>query len=444
MPVVETGVPVITFIGTLGSDNNTNQFYPPSMMSYGHTFEFPDPFNNTLEPAFEGAAYMVEVHFADGSSDVGLIASPDLRGSTELRLYSFNVALIRKPASVHLYRFDTSSYPNLSSSSMKTLLDSRKVPSNPLENISQRTKVGRGWLGHSGDAKVSDFCFNTEDCADKRHEITWRGDDGFDLSFSPSVATDDYNPTASSLTFDAKDENGGTHQITVAASRYVGNTSWVPLIGASPSSEYLPPDASYGVAFWLPYELNTNLPPGKYTALALVSKGYKASSDFVNLRINLDLSIPEITETIDLSVGSFTSAPVKVESSSVYFLAKHPAIGPTKQVWWGGTRETLSVPMVSANCNNAEVIASIKAQNRCGNSLFQMNAGRGANDCLEHNLVLTLDGDDKNPWKNDYPGCKFETRAVAPVTIMAYPWHGPTSGNLLRTMHLAMIVELGP
>jgi hypothetical protein len=354
------------------------------------------------------------------------------------------VALSRKPLSVDLYQYETDSYPNLSPSSTKTLLNSRAVPSNPLSNITQRTKVGRGWLGHSGDVKIYQFCFGIGDCAKKREEIEWRGNDGFDLSFVASAKIEEYDSsTASSLVFDAKHEDGSTHRIAVAASKYVGNSKWVPLIGGTLAPQNLAPDDSYGVAFWLPYDLNANLPPGRYTALSLVAKGYKASSQFVDLRINLNLLLPEITETVDLNQGTFTSAPVSVESSSVYFLADDPAVGPTKSKWWGSSRETLFVTMVAANCNNVEVVVSIKAQNKCGNSYYQMNAGRGANDCVEHRLALTLDSVEKNPWMNEYDGCKFETRPVSPVTIMVYPWHGPTAGNLLRTMNLAMVVDLG-
>lgn len=248
---------------------------------------------------------------------------------------------------------------------------------------------------------------------------------------------------ASSQVFDTEHEDGLTHRIAVDASKYVGNSKWVPLIGGTLAPQNLAFDDSYGVALWLPYDLNTNLPQGRYTSLSLVAKGYKTSSQFVDLRINLNLLMPEITETVDLSQATFISAPVSVNLSAVYFLADDPAIGPTTKKWWGSSRETLFVPMVAANCNNVEVVVSIKAQNKCGNSYYQMNAGRGANDCAEHSLSLQLDGDEKNPWMKEYDGCKFETRPVTPVTILAYPWHGPTAGNLLRTMRLAMVVDLG-
>jgi hypothetical protein len=87
-------------IGTIGSVNETCQTYPRSRMSYGHTFRFPDPFSKDLGSVYQGAAYMVEVKFADGSAERGLIASPDLRQSTDLRFYSFNVAISRRPTSV--------------------------------------------------------------------------------------------------------------------------------------------------------------------------------------------------------------------------------------------------------------------------------------------------------------------------------------------------------
>ena len=446
MASVETGIPVVTLMGTLGSDDDTCQTYPPSMMSYGHTFQFPDPFSDDLVSEFDGAGYMVVVNFADGSSESGLIASPDLRGSTELRLYSFNVALSRRPTSVDLYRFDAESYPKLSLSSAKTLLDSRTiaVSIDHIENISQVTKVGRGWLGHSGDVRISKYCFSANDCAGKKTEISWRGTEGAALSFSASATSALVDATASSLTFDAIGfEDGSTHQITVAASRYVEDSGWVPLIGGVPPVSGLPPDASHGVAFWLPYNLNSNLPPGMYSVLAPVAIGSISGAQFVNLRIELDLFVPVITDTVKLGAVSFTSAPFATDMSSVYFLAQDPAVGPSRRTWWGVSRDTLTVPLVAANCNNIEVIASIKAQNKCGSSFFQMSAGRSANDCTEHYLHLELDDAVVNPWLNDAQGCKFETRSVTPLTISAYRWHQPNAGALLGSMHLAIVVDLG-
>ena len=417
-------------------------------MSYGHTFQFPDPFGKSLASNFVGAAYAVEITFADGSSEWGLIASPDLRGAKELRLYSFNVAISRKPSTVSLYRFNTDKYPNLSRTSEKTLLDIRTIalPVDPTAKLPQVTKTGRGWLGHSGDIRISKFCFSDVDCSKKKSEISWRGAEGYNISFSAAVPSS-VHATGSSLILAAISvQNGTSHQITVRAARYIGESAWLPLLSAPPSGLRLPPDASHGVAFWLPYDANANLPPGRYTALAPVASGNSAGSPFVKIRIDLRLSMPVITDTANLLTAPFTSKTFTTNASSIYFVAEDSTIGPTEGVWWGESRETLRVPLFASNCGNVEVIAKVMAQNKCGTDYYQMNAGRYKSGCPGQSLYLALDNAAANPWINisTYQGCRFETHATAPVTINALRWHEPNAGKLLGSMNIKIVVDLPP
>lgn len=415
-------------------------------MSYGHTFRFPDPFSKNLSSIYNGAAYMVEVKFGDGSSEFGLIASPYLRQPTDLRFYSFNVAISRRPTSVNLYRFNTAVYPSISPSSAKTLLNTRIVSlaADPSANLPQVTKAGRGWLGHSGDIHISKFCFSDEDCRQKKSEISWRGSEGINLSFSPSVPNSTQS-TASFFTFVAtRVEDGTLHQITIAAARYVGNSGWFPLLGSIPAISDRTPDLSHGAAFWLPYERNANLPHGKYVALAPVAVGKLSGSPFVKIRVELNLSLPLITDIAVLEAEPYTSEPFETVASSIYFLTDNPDIGPTEPVWWGDSRATLTVPLVASDCNNAEVSAKIQAQNKCGTSYFQMNAGRGKDDCPAQSLYLALDDAQANPWLEDplIRGCRFETRSVTPVSITAYRWHDPNGDTPLGSMNIAIVVDL--
>lgn len=447
MAPVETGIPVVTFIGTLGSDTSTCQTYPPSLISYGHTFRFPDPFTNGLEATFIGAAYAVEVLFANGSSEWALIASPDLRNSKELRLFSFNVAISRKPTTIKLYRFDAQTYPSLTLTSAKTLLHIRAVnlPADPTTKINQVAKTGRGWLGHSGDVRISKLCVSEKDCGERKVKISWRGADGNRVSFAPLVSHSSH-ATGSSLIFKAKSvQDGTTHNITVRAARFVADSGWFPMLSAPPSGQSPAPDATHGIAFWIPHDANSKLPHGSYTAIAPVASGTVEESEFVKIRINLQLTVPLVTDVANLSSKAFTSKKFTTKASSIYFLAEDPTIGPTNAVWWGESRATLSVPLIAYNCKNAEVVASVMAQNNCDDyDFFQMNAGRGANDCSGHSLYLSLDDVNANPWRGDsaYQGCRFETHPAAPIQINAYRWHEPNGGALLGSMNIKVLVDV--
>jgi hypothetical protein len=309
-------------------------------------------------------------------------------------------------------------------------------------NIPQTLKVGKGWLGQSGDVSISKFCFSEAECRKMQTEIIWRGVEGRDLSMSALVSSSS-DGKVSSLTFPATLlEDGKSYMITVKAVRFVGDSGWMPLLGEVPYTG-LPHDASYGIGIWLPYDTNANLPIGSYDALVPVSTGKIKGKTFVNIRIKFKLVIPRITDTAFLFSSSFTSRPFKTPSSSIYFLTDDPSIGPAERVWWGSSRATLIVPLYASNCNNVAVIASIKAQNKCGNSFFQMNAGRGATDCTEQRLFLELDDSKANPWllNSTLSSCRFETPSVRPVGINSYRWHDPNAEQLLGSMKIAVVVE---
>jgi hypothetical protein len=135
--------------------------------------------------------------------------------------------------------------------------------------------------------------------------------------------------------------------------------------------------------------------------LAPIAIGRLSGSQFVKIRIELNLSVPLITDIAELEAEPYTSEPFETVASSIYFLTDNPDIGPTEPVWWGDSRATLTVPLVASDCNNAEVTAKIQAQNKCGTSYFQMNAGRGKDDCPARSLYLALDDVQANPWLED-------------------------------------------
>jgi len=146
------------------------------------------------------------------------------------------------------------------------------------------------------------------------------------------------------------------------------------------------------------------------------------------------------TESVDLtgmqefhSQGVFNpkdADPLGSESSG-YFVVLDDTIGPTTRTWWGGDYATLHVPLFNS-CNNDVTVASIKAQQRACGSTWEMNAGRGTNDC-DHNLVLKLNDVSLNPWMEQYEhsGCVFQSNPSSPIIFHFRRWHSPYSNALI-------------
>ena len=204
-------------------------------------------------------------------------------------------------------------------------------------------------------------------------------------------------------------------------------------------------NSSFGVTFWIPYELNSELPFGTFKFFGTVVKATNADgSDFANQRVNMSLYLPQTTAVVNLLTG-YTGPTCYKLASSAYFLVTDPFIGPTSRVWWGLDKPTiLTVPLWSDSCNK-EVTAIIQAsqQTDCGPSKWQMNAGRKANNC-GHFLLLDLSPSSANPWI-DYQslkGCKFETSPTEPVKINCHRYHNPSAGLVIERMVLKMVAQL--
>jgi hypothetical protein len=381
-------------------------------------------------------------------------------------MFSFNVAISRQPTTIKLYHFTTKEYPNLQASSTKELLYTRNVTSilagaslsskNP--TLPQVVKAGRGWLGSSGDIPISQFCFTLAECRNVQSEIIWRGVEGKDITFSAKVLSST-NKVESSLTFPIlRTEDGKMYTITVHATRFLGDSGWIPLLSSQnpSSSTLLSPDMSYGIAFWLPYNgINVNLPIGTYKAIIPVTIGtVGGSKTFVNIRMQFNLEIPSITNTINLTHAPFISQPFKTTpASSIYFLTNDETMGPTTPIWWGDDDHPskMSIPLyASSRCKNVNaigtmIIAQFHAQNQCGKSIFyEMNAGRGDTDCPEQQRFRLLLDAKRNLWRNNVTlaKCQFETPKVRPLAIDAYRWHDPNSGQVVGSMKLAIVISL--
>jgi len=122
--------------------------------------------------------------------------------------------------------------------------------------------------------------------------------------------------------------------------------------------------------------------------------------------------------------------------TSAYFVVDHEDIGPTEREWWGGSRTTVTVPLESTCLAQGQTVtATMKAQQKACNSIFQMNAGR-LKDFCPHSLVLQLDDSTANPWLEDpsLASCEFHTAPNAPVRFTLHGWHVKGEmGELLLT-----------
>ena len=446
-PPLEVSVPVVTIIGTIGSNVAVCQMYPAHYGSAGNTFSLPGPLTPNLPSVFSGAAHYVKISFADGSSENALIAVPKTITSTELRQFSFTVAISRRPVNVSLYRYNTDAYPSLLSSSTAALLYSRSIDtsnSTLLKQLSGVVRVGRGWLGGSSKITINSICTDDQDCIIRAANMTWTGSEGGQMVYLVNnTASSGASSTASFFNIKAvRQEDGLEYTVTISASRFNGeNGASIPLLNVS--SRTLPPDALFGARFSIPYELNKNLVVGSYSSLStnglLNAKLALADrSVFANFDVAVKFKILAVTATVDLSNSKiYTSTETFYAlASSAYFLASDSSIGPATAVWWGGSRDTLTIPMTSS-CTSQKVTAVVKAQQVSCSSYWQMSAGRGADSC-GHQLVLTADPYDlnlgQNTWIKNYPGCTFSTHPARPVVISCFRWHDPEGGKILGTL----------
>ena len=446
MPPVNVSVPVVTMIGILGQTDITCQTYPPLRSSSGNTFQFPDPLDLTLGGSvYSGASYFVEVTFQNGSTKRGLISVPKLSNSTDLRYFSFNVAVADQPIKVELYRYDTASYPNVTSTSSKTLLHTQTIslPADPLDGIAATVKVGRGWIGESGDVDLSSICVAAGDCKNNVTVLRWRGSgDAGSITYTSVVPSSNHG-NSSTLTLQVTClEDNSQHVIKVLATRFVNEIS-APLLSVFPTVNAAA-DSNHGVKFWIPYELNTQLPFGTFKAFSTAVEATNADgSTFADLRLNFSLYLPQTTAVANLMTG-YTGPTYNKLASSAYFLVTDASVGPTTSTWWGEDSSNLTVPLRSVSCNK-EVTAIIRGrqQTNCGTGRWQMNAGRSANDC-GHFLLLDLLPSSVNPWLVDQSlsGCKFETHPIKPIQINCHRWHDPNGGLLLGRMVLKMEAQL--
>jgi hypothetical protein len=116
-----------------------------------------------------------------------------------------------------------------------------------------------------------------------------------------------------------------------------------------------------------------------------------------------------------------------VSGTSLNFLVRDPAVGPTSRVWWDDGLAgpvLLRVPVLDA-LGEAHTLVVAAANRACG-STWDFHAGRSAGDCT-HVAVFWVRLEDNS----DLAAGVYATRASAPVVVEARQWHAPGSGALL-------------
>ena len=460
---VEVGVPTLTLLGTLASNSEACQTYPPTFTSAGNTFVSPNPFlSENLPSAYDNAAHYIKVTFEDGSIELALIAVGHFVSSdTSLTFYAINVALSRRPVSVHLYRTISATWPDINESSEVTLLHTRAIDPDhggtPLPSV---VRVGRGWLGAAAAQalELNSACISgsTEQysCATLAKTIRWRDIESMlvktyqaqhvDASFSSGSST--------ALRINVTREVDSTeHQLIVMASRFYDESdgrefALIGTVQGAPTGSNGLLDATQGVRFWVPHEVNSDVlsPGGVFRSTSALTVEVNDQSWRVAVTVNIN--VRAITEVISLPrIGSVTwtsEASFTVTDSSAYFLASDGGVGPTSRTWWGGSSTTLTVPLHSScDPSGATVEATFVAQQTACGSTWQMNAGRSAGNC-DHQLVLTLDSSaGANTWRSDaaLASCELRTQAGVPVVIKARKWHDPNAESLLGELVLQVV-----
>ena len=328
----QVGVPVLTFIGTIGKDIHVCQTYPGLRSRAGNTFlDFPDPFNSGLPSAYTGAAHYVEIKL-DGDKIIrGLIAVEKDLDEKALQFYSFNVAIDQRPVSVSLYRFTDSSYPNVNLESAKELLHLRPTnlpPDNPLEGLPPLLRVGRGWLGESADIILDRFCITSDDCQSDVFSVQWRSNVASDSVVYTSSLTPEPGYLVGSTVFKVPtvrqgDSSTEEYTITLLATRFYNDgLASSPLLKKNiPSDDGSADiDATHGIRIVAPWEMNESLPAGTYHSLPGALK-IAAVDDTSDILLELDIS---------LNLRTITDAPTPSPT-------KKPSPGPSQspvQVRW--------------------------------------------------------------------------------------------------------------
>ena len=426
-------VPVVLVVGTLGSNPEANQVYPPLFSAMGNVFDLAAPDDGDLDGVFDDARYFVDVHHRDGSSERALIAQGPLT-DTVLHLFSFTVDASRYPIQVDLYRADTG-YPDVDIAGA-TLLHSRAIVV-PDAGLPVPLQAGRGQLAN-GALDLTRLCTEGVDCAGRAVDSVWRdatqvrhfaASDG--TTAAPDVCLEPGDVTV--LTVPVLDDSGTPASLVVHAQRVLragGQEVAVPLNDTTPWLGAL--DLEQRLRVWAPYAPNAGLPPGTYTTDGTVAiDGLVDGSPTDQTALAVQLQVHPLIEA-DVGEAFWTDPAVTQADSSVYFLVEDPAMGPTSGVWWDGDAVQLEAPVVDVDTGLATHLVLDAHKAACG-STWALNSGQSSDWNCDNHAVVQI-----SPTGNEHleSGHTYESPGSSPLVIEAHRWHAPSAGALLASFAL--------
>jgi hypothetical protein len=435
-PLLATEVPVATIVGTLSRDPEGTLLMPPSYGASGNVFALPDPADPALPAEFIGARWFLEITYVDGTLARAAIARPPIVDDT-LALYSVNLDLTRAPRGVRLMQAEAG-WPDLDPA---TAVEVASLALDPpaASRFAPVVRVGRGLSG--GEALTLDqTCEPGVNCARRERRADFR------LGSSPvTFGLADAPPPPEALCTPAGDHtrlqvevagpDGERLQATIFAQRVVQQGEHVFATALSDTTPYIDrPDVQHTLRVWLPHAENLHLPAGRVRSVEpLRLAAWQAGAQVSTVQVSVDFERFE-AEAVTLP-PTYTGPPATTPSSSVYFLLRDPAIGPTQRVWWADEDDrpvALRVPVVDLDAGEAPAILVLRAEQVACGGTIDFHAGRGAGDC-EHSPVLRVDAADNAGLVR---GHRYRTPASAPLVFDARRWHDPGGQQLLRTYAL--------
>ncbi len=415
-------VPIVTLIGTLGGPAEINQTYPPIYTPSGNVFDLPDPFGEGLPEAFTGARHYLEIDYEEGPTEHALIAR-GLVEDPDLALYSINLEAERVPTRVHLWRSATP-YPDIVAEASERL-HTREIGPSP--EHARVLSMGRGRMGN-GSLDLRQRCTEGFDCERHAEETTWRVGEG-QLHFAEEAG-----PCRPEGDFTRLEVPVAEGSVVVHAQRVVrsgGHEFRVPLDDDTPWSAAA--DREQSLRAWVPYAPNADLAPGRHRG-GLEQPVYLDGEVFDTIRIEVDLTVLE-RRPVDLAM-EWVGPPVETPDSSINFLVRDPAVGPTSRVWWGDGEATPLRVQLRNEAGETAVLRLLAYNEICGGDRITFNAGRGVNNC-PHRAVLFVD-----PEGNDgLAGGLWRTPPSSPLVIEARRWHDPDGQALLAVYALDLRLD---
>jgi hypothetical protein len=436
--LLATEVPVATLVGTLSRDDAGVLLLPPSYGPSGNVFALPDPAAPDLPAVFEGARWFLEITYADGTLDRALIARRPIVDDA-LALFSLNLDLRRSPQRVRLMRAPEG-WPVLDPAA------AAEVRSLDLELPAEAAfaPVVRVGGGFSGGERLTlrETCETGVNCDARARQAEFTlGPDPvtFALAAAPAPPESFCGEQGAHSVFrlTLRGDDGRESEATVFAQRVVQQGEHTFATDLADTTPWIDrPDVRQTLRVWLPHAENAELPAGALRGIEPLRFTVRQSARAVaTVEVLVSLERFE-TEAVTLP-PTFTGPAATTPDSSVYFLVRDPAIGPTQRVWWADESEApvaLHVPVVDLDAGNAPDVLVVRAEQTACAETIDFHAGRAAGNC-EHRPVLRVDRLDNAHLRR---GHRYRTPASAPLIFDAHRWHDPGGQQRLRTYALAL------